>query len=57
MLCVLDVARVQFKVCCLEQALAEARLEETIILENLYKCQACEVEMRLESAEFDLGHI
>jgi len=56
-LCVLDIVRVQFKVCCLEQALAEAKLEETITLGNLYKCQAHKVDKRLESAEFDLGHI
>ena len=49
--------RVQFKVCRLEQALAEAKLEETVVLENLYKHQAREVEKRLESAEFDLGNV
>ena len=39
MLCVLDIARVQFKVCRLEQALAEAKLEETVILGNLYNAK------------------
>ncbi|KAL4062050.1 hypothetical protein V8B97DRAFT_1859735, partial [Scleroderma yunnanense] len=53
----LDIARVQFKVCCLKQALAEAKLEETIILGSLYKCQAHEVERRLECAKFDLRHV
>ena len=56
-LCILDIARVQFKVCHLEQALAQAKLEETIMLGNLYKHQAHEAEKRLESAEFDLGHV
>ena len=56
-LCILDIARVQFKMRRLEQALAEAKLEETITLGNLYKRQACEAEKRLESTEFDLGHV
>ncbi|KAL4061954.1 hypothetical protein J3A83DRAFT_4196370 [Scleroderma citrinum] len=51
----LDIARVQFKMHHLEQALAEAKLEETIILGSLYKCQAHKAERRLECIKFDLG--
>ncbi|KAI6022371.1 hypothetical protein BKA83DRAFT_4126071 [Pisolithus microcarpus] len=53
---VLEVARVQRKVCRTEQQLSIARIEETDALGNLYRFRAEDAERKLNHAEFDLRH-
>ncbi|KIK14015.1 hypothetical protein PISMIDRAFT_17581 [Pisolithus microcarpus 441] len=53
---VLEVARVQRKVCRAKQQLSIARIKETNALGNLYRFRAEDAERKLNHAEFDLGH-
>ncbi|KIK11498.1 hypothetical protein PISMIDRAFT_19468, partial [Pisolithus microcarpus 441] len=54
---VLEVARVQCKVCRAEQQLSIARIKETDALGNLYWFRAEDAERKLNHAEFDLRHV
>lgn len=54
---VLEVAKARRVVCQLEQDLAKAKNEETLVLCNLYKYRAEEAGKRLEEAEYDIGHV
>ena len=53
----LKVMRCQHNICMLENELADARVQENIMVGNLYRFQANEAEKRLEGTEFDLGCI
>ncbi|KAI6016316.1 hypothetical protein BKA83DRAFT_4629079 [Pisolithus microcarpus] len=53
---VLKVARAQHKICCIEQQLSTARLEEIDALGNLYWFRAELAERKLQYADFDLAH-
>ncbi|KAI6012107.1 hypothetical protein BKA83DRAFT_4131033 [Pisolithus microcarpus] len=53
----LDIARAQATVRCLEWQLVHVKMDENIALGNLYKSQARESERRLENAEAELGCI
>ncbi|KAN0088192.1 hypothetical protein V8E55_005249 [Tylopilus felleus] len=54
---VLEVAKARRVVCQIEQDLAKAKNEETLVLCNLYKYRAEEAGKRLEEAEYDIGHV
>ena len=51
----LKVMRCQHNICMLENELAHARVQENIMVGNLYRFRANEAEKRLEGTEFDLG--